>query len=76
MSFCCGCLASHCTSAVVGPDHIAILHTWQECEVVVMGLCANINNFTIPAELIPCDDAIGMFWWPPANLHRLWTSDL
>lgn len=41
-----------------------------------MSLCTNIDHFTISAEFIPCDDAIRMFWWSPANLHWLWASDL
>lgn len=69
MGLCCGHLAVHSPSAVVGDDDVAVFHAWQKGEVMVMGLCAKVNKSTISAELIPSDDAIGVFWWSPANLH-------
>lgn len=76
VSLCYGCRAAHCPFAVVGPDNVAVFHTWHKCEIMVMGLSADIDNFAISAELISCDDAIRVLWWSPGYLHWLWASYL
>jgi len=72
----CGRRAAHGPFAVVGPDNVAVFYTRQQGEVVVMGLGADVDDCTVSAEFVPCDDAVRVLRRSPAHLHRLWARYL
>lgn len=69
MSLCCGCRAAYGASTVVGPHDVGVFHIWQKREIVVMGLCAHIDDLIVSANFIPRDDAVRTLRWSPGDLH-------
>lgn len=55
--------------AVVGPEGVTVSHIWRERKVVVARLRADVDKFTVSAELVASDGAIGMLRWSPADLQ-------